>query len=52
MAVPKKRLSKSKTRLRKTKWREKAIAQAKKAYTRSLLDMLKDPLFDPVQKVD
>lgn len=29
MAVPKKRVSKSKTQLRKTKWREKALAEAK-----------------------
>lgn len=31
MAVPKKRTSKSKTQLRKTKWREKALAEAQNA---------------------
>jgi xanthine dehydrogenase iron-sulfur cluster and FAD-binding subunit A len=43
MAVPKKRLSKSKTQLRKTKWREKAIEQAKKAFARSLSEFKKRP---------
>ena len=41
MAVPKKRLSKSKTQLRKTKLREKAIAQAKKAFARSVSEFKK-----------
>ena len=36
MAVPKKRLSKSKTKLRKTKWKEKAMEQAKKAFSLAL----------------
>lgn len=46
MAVPKKRLSKSKTQLRKTKWREKAIEQAKKAFARSLSEFKKRPAQD------
>jgi hypothetical protein len=43
MAVPKKRLSKSKTQLRKTKWREKALEQAKKAFARAFSEFQKRP---------
>ena len=43
MPVPKKRLSKSKTQLRKTKWREKALEQAKKAFARALSEFQKRP---------
>lgn len=41
MAVPKKRTSKSKTQLRKTKWREKALAAAQNVLSTTLL---RDPL--------
>lgn len=43
MPVPKKRLSKAKTRLRKTLWKEEALAKAEKALSLAL-SLLKNRL--------